>query len=190
MGAAHKWCQMLPITRDRRRNPSPERAPKAAREAPEAGLSLQQFMPYRLSYSANLVSEAIAQQYSVIFNLTIPEWRVVAHVAEQAGITQQEIGLRTRMDKVTVSRATIALAARGYVARHKNPADRRSRLLSLTPAGRRLYAAIAPKAVELERAVFGQFSAAEITAFRSFLRRVDAAASAAMTVESAIAPSI
>jgi len=140
-------------------------------------------MPYRLSYSANLVSEAIAQQYSIVFNLTIPEWRVVAHVAEQAGITQQEIGLRTRMDKVTVSRATIALAARGLVSRNKDPADRRARLLSLTPAGRRLYAAIAPKALELEHAVFGQFSAAEITAFMSFLRRVDAASSAAMTAE-------
>jgi DNA-binding MarR family transcriptional regulator len=54
----------------------------------------------------------------------------------------------------------------------------------LTPAGRRLYAAIAPKALELERAVFGQFSTAEITAFRSFLQRVDAAASAAMTAAS------
>ena len=144
-------------------------------------LSLERFMPYRLSYSANLVSEAIAQRYSVNFNLTIPEWRVVAHIAEQSDITQQEIGLRTRMDKVTVSRAAIALAAHGFVSRNKNPVDRRSRLLSLTAAGRRLYAAIAPKALELERAVFGQFSAAEMAAFRNFLQRIDAAASAAMT---------
>lgn len=141
-------------------------------------------MPYRLSYSANLVSEAIAQQYSIIFNLTIPEWRVVAHVAEQSGISQQEIGLRTRMDKVTVSRATIALASRGFVSRDRNPADRRSRRLTLTAAGRRLYAAIAPKALELERAVFGQFSAAEMAALMSFLQRVDAAAAAVMTAES------
>jgi DNA-binding MarR family transcriptional regulator len=178
---------MLPITpRGNSPKTAHHRAPRAAREAPgtETGLSLERFMPYRLSYSANLVSEAIAQQYSVIFNLTIPEWRVVAHVAEQSGITQQEIGLRTRMDKVTVSRATIALAARGFVSRNKNAADRRSHLLSLTAAGRRLYAAIAPKALELERAVFGQFSAAEIAAFRNLLQRVDAAASAAMTAES------
>jgi DNA-binding MarR family transcriptional regulator len=141
-------------------------------------------MPYRLSYSANIVSEAIAQEYSALFNLTIPEWRVVAHVAERSGITQQEIGLRTRMDKVTVSRATIALAARGFVSRNENASDRRSRLLSLTPAGRRLYAAIAPRALALERAVFGQFSAAEIAAFRGFLQRVDAAAAAAMTAGS------
>jgi len=94
------------------------------------------------------------------------------------------------MDKVTVSRASIALAARGFVSRDENPADRRSRLLSLTPAGRRLYAAIAPKALQLERAVFGQFSVAELTAFRSFLQRVDAAASAAMTAESDVPASL
>jgi DNA-binding MarR family transcriptional regulator len=149
-----------------------------------AALSLERFMPYQLSYAANLVSEAIAQQYSALFNLTIPEWRVVAHVAEQSGITQQEIGLRTRMDKVTVSRATIALAVRGFVSRSKNAADRRSRRLGLTPAGRRLYAAIAPKALELERAVFGQFSAAEMAALRGFLQRIDAAAAAAMLARS------
>jgi len=144
-------------------------------------------MPYRLSYVANLVSQAIAQQYSALFNLTIPEWRVVAHVAEQSGITQQEIGLRTRMDKVTVSRATIALAARGFVSRSKYAADRRSLHLGLTPAGRRLYAAIAPKALELERAVFGQFSAAELATLRRFLQRIDAAAAAAMMAESEVA---
>jgi DNA-binding MarR family transcriptional regulator len=146
-------------------------------------LSLERFMPYRLSYSANLVSEAIAQQYRAIFNLTVPEWRVVAHVAEQSGITQQAIGLRTRMDKVTVSRATLALTARGLLLRNENPVDRRSRLLSLTAAGRRLYAAIAPKALELERAVFGQFSAAELAALRGFLQRIDRAASGTMTAE-------
>jgi DNA-binding MarR family transcriptional regulator len=145
--------------------------------APAAGLlSLEQFLPYRLSYTANLVSEAIAQQYQALFDLTIPEWRVVAHVAEQAGITQQQIGLRTRMDKVTVSRATIALTARGLISRGHNPIDRRSRLLVLTKSGRRLYAAIAPKALELERAVFGQFSVREIASLTRILKRIDAAA--------------
>jgi DNA-binding MarR family transcriptional regulator len=88
------------------------------------------------------------------------------------------------MDKVTVSRATIALAARGFVSRSKNAADRRSRRLDLTAAGKRLYAAIAPKALELERAVFGQFSAAEMAALRGFLQRIDTAAAAAMTANS------
>lgn len=180
---------MLPIAAGN----APRKSPGGRASKPDRGpsdtaaLSLDRFMPYRLSYSANLVSEAIAQQYRALFNLTVPEWRVVAHVAERPGITQQEIGLRTRMDKVTVSRATIALAARGLVSRNKNSADRRSRLLALTPAGRRLYAAIAPKALELERTVFGQFSAAEMTALSEFLHRIDAAAAAAMRGEYEVA---
>jgi DNA-binding MarR family transcriptional regulator len=63
-------------------------------------------------------------------------------------------------------------------------------LLRLTAAGRQLYAAIAPKALELERAVFGQFSTAEIAAFRGFLQRIDAAASAAMSGGAAVTASI
>ena len=138
-------------------------------------------MPYRLSYTANLVSQAIAEQYSVLFALSIPEWRVVAHVAEHSAITQQEIGLRTRMDKVTVSRATIALTMRGLISRTKNPLDRRSHCLLLTAAGERLYAAIAPKALELEQAVFGQFSGSEIATLTSLLKRIDHAAAGAMS---------
>lgn len=138
-------------------------------------------MPYRLSYTANLVSQAVAERYGALFALSIPEWRVLAHVAEQSGITQQQIGLRTRMDKVTVSRATLALTARNFLSRSKNPLDRRSRRLVLTPAGRRLYAAIAPKALELEQAVFGQFSPSELATLAGWLKRIDAAAAATMS---------
>jgi DNA-binding MarR family transcriptional regulator len=139
-------------------------------------LVLERFLPYRLSYTANLVSDAIANVYRRSFGLAIPEWRVVAHVAENSGITQQEIGLRTRMDKVTVSRATRALCARGLLARQPNPLDQRSRLLVLTTRGSRLYRAVAPRALELERAVFDQFSAREIAGLRRTLARIDAAA--------------
>jgi hypothetical protein len=40
-----------------------------------------------------------------------------------------------------------------------------------------------------ERAVFGQFSAAEMTAFGGFLQRIDAAAPAAMAVDCEVAAS-
>jgi DNA-binding MarR family transcriptional regulator len=139
-------------------------------------LILERFLPYRLSYTANLVSDAIANVYQRSFGLAIPEWRVIAHVAESAGITQQQIGLRTRMDKVTVSRATRALSSRGLIARKPNPLDQRSRLLVLTARGRQLYRAVAPRALELERAVFDQFSAREIAGLRRTLARIDAAA--------------
>ena len=135
-------------------------------------LQLDDFLPFRLSYTSNLVSERIARSYEALFGLKIPEWRLIAVIAEGRGTTQQDIGGRTRMDKVTVSRAAVALFERGLITRAPNPADGRSHLLTLTPAGHTLYAQIAPKALELEASIFGQFSAEELAALKDMLRRV------------------
>ena len=140
-----------------------------------ADLKLDHFLPYRLSVVSNRVSAAIATAYDRLFALKIPEWRLIAVIAEGPGITQQALGVATRMDKVTVSRAAIALADRGLIERRPNPADKRSQLLALSEAGRDLYAAVAPKALEMEHAVFGRFSDEELDAFTAMLRRIDAA---------------
>ena len=136
-------------------------------------LALENFLPYRLSYTANLVSELVAGAYRTHFQLTIPEWRVIAHAAEHDGISQQEICRRTRMDKVAISRAAAALRARGLLERQSNVEDRRSHLLSLSTEGRKLYENIAPRALALEQQVFGQFSTAEIASLTDMLRRID-----------------
>ncbi len=137
-------------------------------------LRLDDFVPYRLSYTSNLVSEAIARTYESLFGMTIPEWRLVAVIAEHDGITQAAICARTGMDKVTVSRAAIALAARGLVSRVPIPTDRRSQDLALSSEGQALYAQVAPKALELERRIFGGLGEDELRAFVATLRRIDA----------------
>ncbi len=139
-------------------------------------LVLDRFLPYRMSVTSNLVSDRIARAYEALFGITIPEWRLVAVIAEVEAITQAEIGERTRMDKVTVSRAAIALVERGLLSRAPNPADKRSHHLSLTAAGRDLYASIAPKALELEAKIFARFTREELDGFTAMLRRIDAAA--------------
>ena len=140
-----------------------------------AALVLDDFIPYRLSFTSNLVSDTIARTYAALFGLTIPEWRVVAVVAETGAITQAQIGQRTRMDKVTVSRAAIALVGRALLARAAIPDDRRSHRLELTREGRTLHAAVAPKALDLERRIFSDFTAEEIAGLVTMLRRIDAA---------------
>ena len=140
----------------------------------KAGLKLDAFLPYRLSITSNLVSEAIARTYETLFDLKIPEWRVIAVVAEHEGITQQQIGLETRMDKVTVSRAAIALSRRGLLERLPNATDGRSHLLVLSASGRALYAKVAPKALDLEAQIFARFDRAELARFVETLRRIDA----------------
>lgn len=139
-------------------------------------LKLDQFLPYRLSIASNRVSGAVATAYQALFALKIPEWRLIAVIAEGQAMTQQALGAATQMDKVTVSRAAIALVDRGLVKRTPNPDDQRSHLLSLSSEGQALYESVAPKALALEAAVFGGFSVDEIAQFAAMLARIEAAA--------------
>ena len=139
-------------------------------------LKLDQFLPYRLSIASNAVSDAIATAYRTLFGLRIPEWRLVAVIAEDGAMSQQALCGRTRMDKVTVSRAAIALADRGLIAREANPDDQRSHLLTLTREGWALYEQVSPKALELEQRIFEGIDPEELARFSAMLDRIEAGA--------------
>ena len=138
-------------------------------------LKLDEFLPYRLSIASNAVSDAVATAYRTLFGLRIPEWRLMAVLAEDGAMSQQALCGRTRMDKVTVSRAAIALADRGLIARATNPEDQRSHLLTLSGQGWALYEQIAPKAIELERRIFAGFSREERDQLGAMLERLEEA---------------
>lgn len=135
-------------------------------------LRLDEFLPYRLSVAANCVSNSIAGAYDRLFGLNVPEWRLIAVLAESEGATQNEIGQKTVMDKVTVSRAAIALTTRGLIERSPHPSDGRARRLFLSESGRALYRQVAPKALELERHIFASLSDEDRARFSDILDQV------------------
>ena len=139
-------------------------------------LTLENFIPYRLSVASNLVSDVISSAYRSLFGLTVPEWRLVTVLADREQASQIELGAATRMDKVTVSRAAIALVNRGLVVRASNPRDKRSHLLCLSPSGNQLYGEVAPKALALERELLSTFSAEERKSLAAMLVRLEQAA--------------
>jgi DNA-binding MarR family transcriptional regulator len=141
-------------------------------------LRLDTFLPYQLSIASNAVSSAIARTYESLFGLRIPEWRLIAVLAEEEGLTQQALVSRTEMDKMTVSRAAQALVTRGLVTRVPHGADKRSHTLSLSTEGRALYAQISPKALELEAKLLGALGEAEIERFKKTLSKLKAASDA------------
>ena len=141
-------------------------------------LKLDDFLPYRLSIASNRVSGAIATAYQALFGLRIPEWRLVAVLAEGGEMTQLAIGRATRMVKVTVSRAAIALVDRGLARRRPNAEDQRSHHLALTAAGRKLYGEVAPMALSIEHQIFADFTPEELAALRTMLARLESAAAA------------
>lgn len=121
-------------------------------------LHLENFLPYRLSVLSNTVSSAIAAAYFAHFGLSIPEWRVMAILAANPGLSAAEVTARTAMDKVAVSRAVATLIAAGRLRRTTVPDDRRRTHLALTPAGAGVYSRVVPMALGYERRLVAPLS--------------------------------
>jgi DNA-binding MarR family transcriptional regulator len=131
---------------------------------------LERFLPYRLSVLSNTVSSAIAMAYFDNFGLSIPEWRVMAVLAANPGLSAAEVTARTAMDKVAVSRAVATLLAAGRLRRTMVKSDRRRTHLELTPAGKRVYAQVVPMALNYERHLIAPLSARDRATLDRLLR--------------------
>jgi len=146
------------------------------RRPADGHLVLDDYLPYRLSVSSNAVSRLIARAYEDRFGLTIPQWRLIAVLAEDGPMTPGAAVNRTAMDKVTISRAAQGLSKRRLVAREAHEADGRSHRLALTDEGARLHAEIAPLALAYEAALLSGMTPGEVAAIKLLLKRLEAAA--------------
>jgi DNA-binding MarR family transcriptional regulator len=135
----------------------------SAKRKPTPGelLVLEEFLPYRLSVLSNRVSRAIARRYAKAFDLTIPEWRVIAVLGRRPGLTAKEVTEATEMDKVAVSRAVARLVRARRVASRADREDARRQLLALTREGESLHARIAPIALASEERLLRALDARE-----------------------------
>src|SRR6185503_10787126 len=129
--------------------------------SPAELLVLEEFLPYRLSILSNRVSRAIARRYAKAFDLTIPEWRIIAVLGRRPGLTAKEIAEATEMDKVAVSRAVARLVGARRVAAAADRSDARRQLLSLTREGESVHARIAPIALAAEEKLLASLSSRE-----------------------------
>jgi DNA-binding MarR family transcriptional regulator len=139
-------------------------------------LVLEDFLPYRLSILSNRVSRAIAARYATTFDLTIPEWRIIAVLGRRPGLTAKDIAEATEMDKVAVSRAVARLVKARRVSAEADRDDARRQLLSLTAAGESVHARIAPIALASEQQLLAALDARERAQLDALLDRLLSAA--------------
>lgn len=152
------------------------RAAHGASDAPQAddALRLRAFLPYRLSVLSNRVSRMIARDYAERFDLSVPQWRVVAILAEHGELTATGVAEAGQMDKVAVSRATKTLIDRALVRRQPSQDDGRMAVLALTKPGEALFAQIAPLALEREAQLLAALSDDQQAVLDAALATLDA----------------
>ena len=122
---------------------------------------LEDFFPYRLALLSNRISTDFAKLYGAEFGISLSEWRVMAHLAQQKKVSVREIYTRVGMDKSKVSRAAARLEAAGIVLKKVNSADKRLIELSLTSKGHAMMAKIAPMSRAFEDDVLAALPAAQ-----------------------------
>ena len=140
-------------------------------------LILENFLPYRLAVLSNTVSTTVARAYDKRFNVSIPEWRVIAVLGRFPGLSAVEVAGRTLMDKVAVSRAVTKLIKNGRIDREFADADKRRSILNLSEEGKKLHDEIAALALQFERDLLQGFSSEEMDNLNSIMERLLARAS-------------
>lgn len=135
-------------------------------------LELENFLPYRLSVLAQLVSESLHDLYAGPFELTVTQWRVMAALGRFAPLTASAVGQRIVMDKVAVSRAVAGLMQRGLVERAADRQDRRRASLKLSMSGQAMHDRIVPIALSYEERLYMTLTDEERQRFNSLSDRL------------------
>ncbi|MBB1371200.1 MarR family winged helix-turn-helix transcriptional regulator [Pseudoalteromonas sp. SR45-4] len=132
-------------------------------------INLDTFLPYQLTNIATLVSNDFAKVYKREFGLNIPQWRILANLAQYGQSTAKQLCTQADMDKSTVSRAVKALIEKQLISSKTNQQDKRAALLMLNEQGKQLYADIATQALEWEQQFLSELSCDEyLTLMRCF----------------------
>ena len=131
---------------------------------------LSRFTAYRLSVAAQKLSDELARMYRARFGLTVPEWRILAHLTQADGASVRDIETQVAMEKSKVSRAASRLEERGVIDKLTHSSDRRLVRLQLTPKGRDMLAELLPQAMAFQQEVEATLG----TDLAGFERAIDA----------------
>ncbi|MBB1352606.1 MarR family winged helix-turn-helix transcriptional regulator [Pseudoalteromonas sp. SR45-5] len=136
-------------------------------------IDLATFLPYQLTNVATRVSNDFAKVYQTKYGLNIPQWRILANLAQYGQSNAKDLCTQANMDKSTVSRAVKVLIDRGLVRSELNAQDKRAALLVLSKAGQSLYEQIAPDALNWEKQLLSTLTKEECEVLVSIFEKLN-----------------
>ncbi len=101
-------------------------------------------------------------------------WRPLIHIGRGRGLCQKDLATRLGIDGSTLVRLLDILSKKELIERRQDKTDRRSNLLYLTPAGRKVVHAIQEALAAVEGDMLQDLSDDEMRGLMSALERIDA----------------
>jgi len=107
------------------------------------------------------------------YNLTPPQFGLLASLWEKDGLSQVELGNILDVDRTTLTGIIDRLEKNALVQRETDPLDRRSKLIYLTDLGRAYEDRVMLVAREVNKFFSQKFSPEELDQLLSLLKRIE-----------------
>lgn len=126
----------------------------------------------RLLRTAYLGMHRVSDAHFSRHGVTADQFVLLACLAEQDAITQQELARRASSDPSTVRAMLVLLEGRGLVTRERHPDDSRARVVTVTAKGRRLFERLWKTSEPIRLQMLSGFSAEEARSLVMYLLRL------------------
>lgn len=100
-------------------------------------------------------------------DLTPVQYAVLATLAQRSPISQAAMSNLIAYDRATIGGVVERLAAKGWLVRTLDPADRRLRMLSLSAAGARLLRSVGPRVEQVQADLLAPLNQHERASFEA-----------------------
>ena len=141
----------------------------------------QTFFPYQLAIVAEAFSRNLIEVYGREFGLSREEWRLLFLLADEDKVNSLELGRRTTLDKVQVTRASQRLEEKALITRQIDDNDRRLRIYQCAKKGRALFAKVLPQVEDRTRKILDEMPPADLNALIQGLTGLQSAMSRVQT---------
>jgi DNA-binding MarR family transcriptional regulator len=127
---------------------------------------------FKLVRVVNLTARPFHERVGREHQLTLNEWRTMAVLGAQPGLTATQVADLTGLDKMAVSRALAGLKRHKRVQRHDDPTDQRCSRLYLTAAGKALHETVGALGRQREAELFAGVDAHELARMSATLDKL------------------
>jgi MarR family transcriptional regulator, lower aerobic nicotinate degradation pathway regulator len=105
-------------------------------------------------------------------NVTPVQFALLFAASRQTGLDQRTLAGRIGLDTSTIGAVVDRLESRGLVERKVSPDDKRVRLLSVTPAGKKLLQGVMPAMLRAQDRMLAPLPKADRSKFMAMVKRI------------------
>jgi len=124
-----------------------------------------------VSHTGRLLSRAFNDSL-VAAGGSLPQWLVLTALKQGDHAMQRDVADAIGIEGATLTHHLNRMEDDGFVKRERSSGDRRSHLVTLTPAGEQQFAALLREVVAFDQQLSAGFSERELTTLRKLLGRL------------------